>query len=659
MSALDAHRDELERSHRQEVRKGARFAFGKNWSRFLANLTVRRIKLAEQSLRTLLDVERLDDKNFLDIGSGSGLFSLAARRLGASVHSFDYDPHSVACTRELRRRYFEDDADWVVEHGSVLDQDYLGSLGTFDVVYSWGVLHHTGQMWTALDNVKPLVPIGGRLFIAIYNDLGAATDDWARVKRTYCRLPKPFALAYALRIIAREEWRAFSTHRRSGSVDQWVRGWTNYDEISTRGMNRWHDWIDWVGGYPYERAKLEQIADFFAKDGFRVTNLVDRSAGSGCNELVFMREAGAGVFVDHPIPGGASLAHRYGHRVIGPFQCDKTGVIGSISNAPRQPDGAALYLLRDGELIGRTELLEGNRVHISGVTDIDQIKGAVLHVISLKETVLAPPFGLVRGKMWQAGLSPESAVDADSERDGTRSALMLFEGEERLRAGHAPHVEIAALGGGRYAHWNNALYFSSTDGTDPNTNGRRYRALELARLISAETSFAKRYGCPLKGPFVHDVEGWKAKVDFDLGSSADETVFLVHDDIVAQALIDGAGRVIVAPPSASEEHVERCEFHLVRGRMRVIALVMHERGKAWKGHVPEFLEFAERETGRPSPLFLFENGRQLPRPNVPNNEISELGNGRFCHWDDNVWFSALDGSDPSQNGRQYCAIVPA
>src|SRR6266496_1385747 len=170
------------KSHALEIASGARFEFGKNWQQFLSVLDEARILEAEQSLTHMLETESLDDKTFLDIGSGSGLFSLAARRLGASVHSFDYDPQSVACTRELRRRYFEDDRDWVVEHGSALDRDYLGSLGTFDVVYSWGVLHHTGQMWTALDNVKPRVPIGGRLFIAIYNDLGAATDDWARVK---------------------------------------------------------------------------------------------------------------------------------------------------------------------------------------------------------------------------------------------------------------------------------------------------------------------------------------------------------------------------------------------------------------------------------------------------------------------------------------------
>src|SRR5438105_5478614 len=95
----------IEARHRSEVDSGDRFEFGRNWARFLSNLTVARIELAERSLQTFLQCSRLDGKSFLDIGSGSGLFSLAARRLGASVHSFDYDTHSVACTRELRRRY--------------------------------------------------------------------------------------------------------------------------------------------------------------------------------------------------------------------------------------------------------------------------------------------------------------------------------------------------------------------------------------------------------------------------------------------------------------------------------------------------------------------------------------------------------------------------
>ena len=101
--------------HSQEVAQGERFEFGKNWSRFLEALTDRRISEAENSLKQMLEVGDLEGKSFLDIGSGSGLFSLAARRLGARVCSFDYDPQAVACTAELKRRYYPNDDSWAIE----------------------------------------------------------------------------------------------------------------------------------------------------------------------------------------------------------------------------------------------------------------------------------------------------------------------------------------------------------------------------------------------------------------------------------------------------------------------------------------------------------------------------------------------------------------
>lgn len=129
-----------------------------------------RIAQAEKSLTDKLgDLSRL---RFIDVGSGSGLLSLAGRNLGAEVVSFDYDPQSFACAQELRRRYRPDDPDWRIEQGSVLDADYMKSLGEFEVVYSWGVLHHTGDMWEALERVGWMTTRGGRLLIALYNDQG-------------------------------------------------------------------------------------------------------------------------------------------------------------------------------------------------------------------------------------------------------------------------------------------------------------------------------------------------------------------------------------------------------------------------------------------------------------------------------------------------------
>jgi 2-polyprenyl-3-methyl-5-hydroxy-6-metoxy-1,4-benzoquinol methylase len=268
-----------------EVATGNRFGFGENWARFLRNLCEDQILLAQQSLQRMLETDSLSGKTFLDIGSGSGLFSLAARRLGARVHSFDYDPNSVACTQELRRRYFNQDPDWTVERGSVLDPDFLGTLGQFDIVYSWGVLHHTGRMWQALENVVPRVAAGGRLYIAIYNDQGRASRVWTAIKRLYNLAPgvlRPLiAAACAVRLRGPTLLRNILTLK---PPRMWLGG-------TERGMKIWTDIVDWVGGYPFEVAKPEEIFSFYKARGFTLTQLKTCAGGQGCCEYVFVQHA--------------------------------------------------------------------------------------------------------------------------------------------------------------------------------------------------------------------------------------------------------------------------------------------------------------------------------------------------------------------------------
>jgi 2-polyprenyl-6-hydroxyphenyl methylase/3-demethylubiquinone-9 3-methyltransferase len=271
--------------HAAEVARGERFAFGENWRRFLARLDEGRIQDAERSLCAMLGVRDLAGRRFLDVGCGSGLFSLAARRLGAHVHAFDYDPASVACARELRRRYFPDDPAWVVETGSVLDREYLGALGRFDVVYAWGVLHHTGAMWEALDHVCALVERGGRLFLAIYNDQGVLSHGWRAVKWTYNRLPRPFRWLIVPPVFVAAWGPRLLADLRRGRPGE---SWREYGRQG-RGMSPWHDLLDWVGGYPYEFAAPDAVVGFCARRGLTLRRLEPIGRGSGCNQFVLER----------------------------------------------------------------------------------------------------------------------------------------------------------------------------------------------------------------------------------------------------------------------------------------------------------------------------------------------------------------------------------
>lgn len=261
-----------------------RFSFGKNWRNYASAISKEEIKIAEQSLRKSIEGWDLNTKTFLDIGCGSGIFSLAARKLGfKTVLSFDYDQDSVDVTAQLKNSRSSDD-DWIVMQGSILDQDYMNRIGQFSMVYSWGVLHHTGSMWEALENAINAVEPDGRLYIAIYNDQGVISRYWHFIKRLYVSSPSLgqkiivaiYTLYFALIGIMADLVRLRNPLKRYLGTDN-------------RGMKFFYDVVDWIGGYPFEVAKPEKIEDFVKKQGFAL--LWSKTVGRrlGCNEFIFER----------------------------------------------------------------------------------------------------------------------------------------------------------------------------------------------------------------------------------------------------------------------------------------------------------------------------------------------------------------------------------
>ena len=241
-----------------------RFEFGENWKSFLLNFDENHIEEAISDIQSIYGVESLEGCRFLDIGCGSGIFSLAAYRLGAEeVVSFDYDADAVTCCKELRHR--ENADNWTVLEGDILDMDFLDSLGQFDYVYCWGVVHHTGDMWTAIDNATITLDQNGELCVGIYNEVNKDESPYnsytaLQIKKLYNRLPGVFQRLMVYGYAA--------SHLGIRTLLKKESPWAYLDRYpaENRGMDYWHDVRDWLGGLPFEFAAPEEVRDHFREN---------------------------------------------------------------------------------------------------------------------------------------------------------------------------------------------------------------------------------------------------------------------------------------------------------------------------------------------------------------------------------------------------------
>ena len=263
----------------------ASFSFGKNWKRFLGTLNEERFNTAQLSLAEFLGLASLKGLTFIDLGCGSGLFSHGAFQLGAErVVSIDLDPFSVECCRYLHERAGSP-ANWEVRPGSVLDSALVSELGAFDIVYSWGVLHHTGRMWAAISNAGKLVRKGGYFYISIYNNVGgiAGSGSWVRLKRFYNRSPAVMKRLMEGLFMLASIGASLAQRRNPMRVIR--------DYKSKRGMDWKTDIIDWLGGYPYEYATVEEIFRYMKEHHpeFRLVN-IKTTNGLATNWFLFQRD---------------------------------------------------------------------------------------------------------------------------------------------------------------------------------------------------------------------------------------------------------------------------------------------------------------------------------------------------------------------------------
>lgn len=262
------------------------FKFGENWSSYSNLIDEDRIENSVKGLQKLLGDGGVSGKSFLDIGCGSGLHSFAALLLGAKeIVATDLDADSVATTEKVLAKHGANKP-YRVMQVSVFDlPDKLQQ--TFDVVYSWGVLHHTGAMVEAISKAAAMVSPNGLFAFALYRKTPYC-GLWRAEKKWYSKASlRQQEIARAIYVML-FRLGCFVTGRH---FKQYV---AEYKKM--RGMEFLHDVHDWLGGYPYESISPPQVDQLLRQLGFSLERRFVRSGlmsvlGSGCDEYAYKKIA--------------------------------------------------------------------------------------------------------------------------------------------------------------------------------------------------------------------------------------------------------------------------------------------------------------------------------------------------------------------------------
>lgn len=247
--------------------------------------------------------------------------------------------------------------------------------------------------------------------------------------------------------------------------------------------------------------------------------------------------------------------------------------------------------------------------------------------------------------------SPIYRVLGDRVGRDTFSSLVLLENGLPLGPAHSKHDHIRALGAGAYSHWEGGIYFSSSDSSDPRTNGRTYTYQVRGNLVPALVAIGLLAG--LLGAFlvIRSQRGRIAPASVEPHPKGCQ---------IAGAVLSATGLTCLVLLTVAP-------WTFLRDGVRLeVQNVSDARDYAYTGTIAYAPSWPWTMDASGWPILpgdaqLLEDGRDSGILAADFADVARVGGGRFIYFGGTVALSTPDGSDPRGKGRRYelrAPIVP-